>query len=251
MPHFKTETFSHRNAAGGVLQAKLKININSAGEFYCTPEPDLLEVIRSIPGGCGISHTDTKLFSTEFELLKDRINEGLKLLSTPVTKVEHVIRYNIESKVKFAMTPDGEIFPNGYFHKEARWLKSDALYGGLHACQQAKGGYALVIGAEALEKTTIQCGGHQKISYRHYYKGESHLGTENPAQKLNSWVGVGLDAKTSREMPYSDEAALFFFDLMMSMAKISKVIQEGVGTQEGLDRLIANNVKLLGARHEI
>ena len=46
--------------------------------------------------------------------------------------------------------------------------------------------------------------------------------------------------KNFKEIPYSDESALFFYNLMLSMARISKMIQEHTFNQENLIRLIAS-----------
>ena len=167
----------------------------------------------------------------------------------PTVKKEPVILYNIESHVSFAEDEDGNIFPNAGY-QGAKWVHSEEnrlMYGGHHASQPSNGGYSLTIGAIAKLKITYSYGGSEKIEYENYYKGESHLGNKNPAQRLNSWCSFTL-GKNPKEMPYSDEAAEFFYNLMYGMAKLSQMIQNNTFDQTELFRLIASNNNLLIGR---
>ena len=63
------------------------------------------------------------------------------------------------------------------------------------------------------------------------------MGNQNPAQMLNSWTAFTLP-DNAKEIPYTNEAALFFHNLMFGMAKISKQIQEATFQQNNLLELI-------------
>ena len=118
------------------------------------------------------------------------------------------------------------------------------MYGCHHASNPSYGGYNLTIGARALLKKTIIYGEIKKIKYESYYKGESHLGHDNPAQLLNSWCSISLP-EDCKEIPYTDEAALFFHNLIFGMAQLSKRIQEHTFDQKNLLELISKGTGLL------
>jgi hypothetical protein len=154
-----------------------------------------------------------------------------------------VIRYNIESHVAFAADVNGNIFPNSRF-AGAEWSDKDGRYGGHVATCPSRGGYTLTIGAKAFLKTVYRYGDNEKVEYEYYYKGGSHLKHDNPAELLNSWTSFSL-GDGAKEIPYSDEAALFFHDLMLGMAKLSKLVQDNTFDQSGLSELIESGSRLL------
>jgi hypothetical protein len=255
MPHFKTETLGYSDHEKTDL-LKVKISINSDGEFYCDPPP-VLEMFFEPFADLGrhsqevrVTHVGgkRKVISPSYTALKSALSDALSKRLEPEIKTEPVIRFNIESHVSFALDDEGEIYPNCTFPGTHWPATADKRYGGHHATNPSRGGYCLAVGAQALMKTTKVYGSVEKVSYSPYYKGESHLGNENPAQKLNSWCSFSLP-KDAREIPYTDESALFFYDLMMGMARLTKMIQDRTFDNDALLQLIQTSSvsNLLGA----
>ena len=122
--------------------------------------------------------------------------------------------------------------------------KAEGTYGDHHATEPAHGGYSLTVGAKALLKTTYSYGGQDRVEYTDYYKDGGHLGHENPAERLNSWVCFSL-GENPKEIPYSDEAAEFFFNLMYGMAKLAQMIQGKTFKQEDLLKLVFSGKYLM------
>jgi hypothetical protein len=248
MPHFKTENLGYIDHER-TQPLKIKISINADGEFYCDPPEELslffkpssefLRDYRSVR--VGIMRGRTKLISSNYTDLKKALSTALAQHLEPTIESETVIRFNIESHIMFAIGDDGELYPNCYY-PGTRWpdRSLEDRFGRHHAQAPARGGYSLSIGAVALTKTTKTYGTIKKVTYKPYYKGESHLGNDNPAQKLNSWCGISIP-EGAREIPYTDEAALFFYDLMMGMARLSKMIQDHTFETESLLQLIENS----------
>jgi len=127
------------------------------------------------------------------------------------------------------------------------------MYGNHHASNQSDGGYSLTIGARALKKITWTQGRKVTVEYESYYgvdeNGDelSHHETDHPAGRLNSWCSFYLN-DDCKEIPYTDDAARFFNDLMLGMAKLSKLIQERTFDQENLMKLIALKTPLLAPK---
>ena len=247
MPKFKDVEFVAKNDAGAVDKFKVSVEISATGAFY-TYIPDKLRA--SFPENhiaCG-RRGRQGFFSTvgvaTFDELVKTIETAHKDFMKPTVTDEPVILYNIESHVSFAVDEEGRIFPNASY-PGAEWLHDERKeYGGHDSGNRSEGGYSLAVGAHAMLKKTTTYGDKSHVSYKYYYKDGHHLGHDNPAEKLNSWCSFSLpdDAK---EMPYSDEAALFFHGLMMAMAELNRRIQEFTKTPDRLALTIAKHKAVL------
>lgn len=245
MPHLKTERikFSSKMSDIGVSYETVKISVSKDGLFYTNLES---EYRIAVQGVMDERHPDSdkkiKVSSGSLESLIASLKKIFEVHYSPEITEEAVIIYNIESHVSFVENDKGEIFPNRCYGKGAQW-RSEARFGEHHASQPSNNGYSLTIGAKAKIKTTYKYGSSKKVEYKDYYKGGSHLGVENPAQRLNSWCSFTLN--NFKEIPYSDESAEFFYNLLYGMAKISKMIQDTTFDQAKLLKLIESGNGLL------
>ena len=238
MPHFKTETFAHVNSAGTRMQVKVKVNVNAAGLFYCEV-PEELRTIRT-----------WKLEYKAYGDLRDEIKRMLKAVMEVEVKEEIIIRYNIESHVSFATDEHGNIFPNASF-PGASWKKDNSSMYGSHSANTAcMDGYSLTVGAECYIKETHSYGEKKTVKYKLWHGDDSHGDSMHPARLLNSWACVNLRETRSKEIPYSDEAALFFHNFMHGMAELSRKIQEATFDQDKLQSLIASGSQFLLTKQE-
>lgn len=238
MPHFKRVDFTAKNKADVVDKFTLSIEVDSRGTFY-THVPDKLRVSFNEDdvnvyrvhgrGRAGFFVTSASTFAE----LSKRIEKAHEEFMRPTVKKEPVILFNIESHVAFALTKDGKIFPNAGY-PGAEWPRKDTSYGEHHASNPVNGGYSLTVGAKAMLKTTTTYGDKSASQYSYYYgKENDHFSQTDPAARLNSWSAVNLP-EDAREMPYTDEAATFFFNLLKSMAELNRRIQEFTNTPEKL-----------------
>ena len=232
MPHFKRVEFIAQNRAEAVDKFTVSIEIRSNGTFYAHV-PDKLRVSFSEDDidlrerqRKGFFVTSAFTFAELVCVIKKAHDEFME----PTVKEEPVILFNIESHVSFALTKDGKIFPNAGY-PGAEWPRKEKSYGDHNANDPSEGGYSLTVGAKAMLKKTTTYGDKSEVEYSYYYKGKSHLDRDNPAQLLNSWCSMILP-EDPREMPYSDEAALFFFGLLQAMAELNSRVQEFTNTPE-------------------
>jgi len=242
MPYLKTETitFSSKMSDFGIGKEKVKIFVNNSGKFYTILNKKYESSIQQNMNK-EIKNEKINIFADSMEQLLSDLKKIFEFHYSPEVIKEPVIIYNIESHVSFAENENGEIFPNAGFNG-TKW-NHDVKYGKHSSSDRSKNGYSLTIGAQAKMKIIYKYGDNEKIEYENYYKGESHLGNSNPAQKLNSWCSFSLEK--FKEIPYSDEAAEFFYNLMFGMAKISKMIQESTFEQEKLLNIIADKNTIL------
>ncbi|MBK3780431.1 hypothetical protein G3A43_09350 [Paraburkholderia aspalathi] len=222
--------------------------VDSNGLFTLTLPDHLSEVASSMTLPAGVSwdraRVHTRLQGKVLEALKKAVTEVLKAFVSPEVTVERVIRYNVESHVSFAEDANGNIFPNGSF-PDAQWVDRDH-YGEHHATNAAPGGYSLVIGARVCDKRTIRHGDAVKVDYAHV--STDHSGNPNdPLSLLNGWAAFSLPEHGTKDMPYSDEAALFFHRMMLNMAELSRNVQTFMNDEPRLFSAIKNGQLLLGA----
>jgi len=219
----------------------IPVKVNSQGMFYAHVPAFLKDAIK----GSGLRlyntkkrearETDYDVYAETFAELEQGFARATRAFLTPERKVEHVIRFNIELHVSFSVDPNGETGRNAIGEKLS-WVPDEA-FGGHYAQKPAKGGYSVCVGARAKTKTTLKYGKHKIVKYTDYYAGGSHLGNENPAQKLNSWCSFSLPGD-AREIPYSDEAALFFDRMMRGVVDLARLFHSHFGTNEDVQRSI-------------
>lgn len=248
MAKVKTHSIFH-NYRGrlGYVEEKLDIQVNADGEFYLVLPARIkpyFEVGRTYHNDgqrirCANNRVyNPSIYSTSMQALIGLCEEALNEVCKPDKTEELVIRYNISSHVSFALTADGEIIQNAGMTPDAEWLDDRMRYGNLHATNPSRGGYSLTIGAGVFIKETTKVGGREHIQY-HRQQGAK----DSPTYLLNSWLCFSLP-DGCKEIPYSDDAALFFNNLLMGMAKLSKLIQDATFEEEHLLKAIESTTPL-------
>jgi len=252
MPRIKTIfVYQHKDTPEAFRKGlRVTVFVNVKGEFYCDLSAEMRLPLRNVfkASQLGVVNKDKNTvrgFADTLESRQGGIQEAFTQYTKPTVKQEPVIRYNIESHVNFAIDENQNIFPNAGY-PGAEWIgkKADGMFGDHHATEPAPGGYSLTVGAKALLKTTYSYGSQDKVKYEAYYKDGHHFGQENPAERLNSWVSFSL-GDNPKEIPYSDEAAEFFFNLMYGMAKLAQMIQGKTFKQEDLLKLVFSGKYLM------
>lgn len=250
MSVFKTEEIKI-DTVFGAQYVKVKIMISSQGLFYANIEDEMHDAAQGALKNREDYEFSNKgqlrIISKTYEDIIGKIKRVCKAFLEPqVTKIP-VIRYNIESHVAFAQDKEGGIYPNARY-PGSKWPNVDSpqwtMFGGHSSSNIAKGGYSLTVGAIAQLKTIYKYGDKEKIEYSKYYGHSNYPDKDNPAERLNSWCSFDL-GYSPKEIPYTDEAAEFFYNLMYGIAKLSKMIQESTFEQTRLLQLIANSTKNL------
>lgn len=247
MPRVKKYTFEVSIGDGlGTVRADVVFHVNAAGQFYCRVPVvvlDYFSVGELYQNGvkCRSNKDQLTLYANTLGALEDIIVVAIRACNTPEVTTEYVIQYNLESHISFAETQDGTVHPNAQ-SGGAQWSDGDTkkMYGGHYASNKNEGGYSLTIGAMAMVKVTSKVGERVSVKYNRYYKSGNHFDTSAPSGLLNSWTGFSLP-KNPKEIPYTEEAALFFHNLMLGMARLSKQIQEATFDQSNLLAAIQSN----------
>lgn len=137
---------------------------------------------------------------------------------------ELVICYQIDNGISYYKSGDGEIFPNGgfvrnYAKDEGKWC------GDLHATQRS-GTYSIGLGARVYEKRTLTRVSGVTTDYEVTYGGGSHFDQDTWLQKLNQFPALTIDPGSCPEMPYTEDAARFFYQTILGICQISDRMRE-------------------------
>lgn len=246
MAFLKNNKYQRETGAGGFERIEAKISVSVDGYFTTRIDEKYRDCAKGVLEFDAIER-DTRhgTFRISFNSLDD-LDQGIDLIlakyCNPEVKRENIIRYKIETSVNFAENKKGEMAQNAgkdgfsWEYKGKERFKDDIQ----------RNPYHIKVYARALVKTTKRFGQHKTVAYACYYAGGSHLGNENPAQKLNAWTNIGIsDKEQANEIPYSDQSALFFNDLIWGIVKLAKLIQDHTFNKNDLFKTITSKQKLL------
>lgn len=246
---------------GEWLSFDSSIYVDSTGVFSCTYPEYLQDCVSSLARAEGVEWERKvqskgfvwRVYGLNLQKLKDFLKAALFAFATPAVEREPVIRYNVKSQVAFVQAGD-EIYADGYGaganyegqdpdRPRGRWV-SEPFYGQHVSNTPARGGYSIIVGAEACMKVKTTFGDKVKVTYERW-QGPS----DGAGHKLNQWQGFILNDKDTQEIPYTEEAALFFNNMMYSIAKLAKQLHDHLGSPERVQLAIAQGSKnLLGVK---
>lgn len=215
-----------------------QININADGEFYTKLPDELADVI------VGTSHMTCKggkCFAKTFDSLRSELNTQISCIVAPEVVQEHVILYWVLPSVSFCTdgTPDSEIYRNGSEVPNRDYHWCDEKKYRRRSCQwcNSTGGMGFYIGAVARIKTTTKLHNRDKVEY---LNSDNELANKT----LNAWC-LGLVPSNANEMPYSDEAALFFDHAIRQIVEASRKVVDFLDDRQKLIYAIENGNNLL------
>lgn len=237
MPRFKKVDFCFMN--GEVEESFIAdVRINADGQFYCEVPGQIGELIRHAKLDrvfCAYKadgHIQI-IYAKDYESLITAIRNAIRETRKPEITETQVIRYRIDVNASVAVDDQGNVCPNAGW-PNAKWLLSEAF-----GQSGAGSPQSLSVQACAMTKKVMRYpGGRTEVKYDLYYAGGDHHGQTNPAGLLNAWNGQIYSDK-AKEIPYSDESALFFHRLLLGITQLILMIQTATFEQKDLLETIA------------
>lgn len=223
--------------------------------FIVLPEwlMDNVKALAALPENKFVN-TDTnrvgnpRATSRQLEPLKAVVTKALEDYSKPEVKTELVILYVKHTQATAWLLESGEFVQNGGYDKNLDMMSTPGVRGWqpefkLNATNDSAPGYSVLMGACVYTKVTMTRGS----SVTHSYSGIGYDGAfrdpQNPARLLNAFVGIHFPAKLGvcsdaysgfrgmevKEMPYSEEAAMFFVNMQMGLVNMAYKIEKFFG----------------------
>lgn len=251
--------FYHKTDNGEEREIVSKVTVTQDGIFHIMIPDDLVSSIEAIlPKGCYIkqvlrqvkqaSMLPRKMTRREkvikyqvsgpsLDDCKRAVGAGLRdWLKCEVTE-ETVIRYGKRTMTTYWKMPDGAIYANGYeCRNDSNYVTDGPDHnphnGGWHGCLDAtthNAGYMVSLFASIQKKTTYTRGGIVEHKYsRPDFDNFSH---ETWGERLNCFVGLREDGGFMQdgvgceEMPYTEDAAKFFYEMLIGMCAFADKIE--------------------------
>jgi hypothetical protein len=245
---------------------KATVSVTSKGEFAIHIPEDLIpackELAESEPRvSVEERKKGTAVYSHDKTLAVDLISRAIRIFAKADITTEIVICYEHDSEGKYVVGPHGEIATDGY--------DADENYGRSHSSnERLKDGwrwsekehhafgnrsvFKFGIGAQVYKKTTMKRTTGTTIKYEIYWgESASHFDRKTYCQRLNSFdVSFGLSSgnnqySTHNEIPYTEDAAKFFFDAMVALCSISERVKNFFGDTKTLQKAIESRASLM------
>lgn len=254
--------FHHKNETGETLEFTSSVTLDQDGTFNVSIPDELYETARAL---CEKIEHRASAWMTKPPTAKQHRVSGSRLddvkrfikaamadhLKCEVT-TERVIVYGHSLKVSYSKAVDGSVHANGYIARAATGARGDEGYGKhcgeLNATAHAPL-YSVGLGAKVFDRVTYIRASGKKVEYKRPEFPGSHFNHDSPGKLLNAFAGLGIDPGRSgtEEMPYSDEAALFFYDAMIAMCKLAEQVKAFLGDRKTLMLAIEKRANLLPA----
>lgn len=242
MPSLPSKKFQFKNKAGDELNFTSTVTVDSEGIFRMTIPVELEEVAHSALKGNhdGVSINQSPKTLGIYAKTLDTCRKYIAIICNEYLEcdvtTENMILYATDIKVSYCKVND-TFYPNGRIAGENyKW------YGKLSATYPANY-FTIGIAARIYEKKTFKRALSTKIEYKSITTDHTNKGTY--FELLNGICGLYINTTACKEMPYTEEAAKFFYETMMSMCKLADRLETFFSDEDNIHKAITNNSSFL------
>lgn len=223
-------------ASGEGFTLKGDINVDTAGKFYFKLEQDHIPFAqRYIKDGIKLEsnhelyidgRNKNNLYSDNLTTLESALKTICYQFAQSGIKEELVIRYYISNTMVYFKETDGNIFPT----KTDAGKNADGEWVGERGTFQSEKGFSLIVHAQVSCKitqsgsTTIKYvwpGHNETIGDIYNEHGDLTGNKYEFMHRLNRFVSTWNDEKDLKEMPYTEQRAKFFYELLLGMCRLA------------------------------
>jgi len=251
MPKLKTMTFRADAQTGDKLEFKSDLSVDSEGVFSATIPEEVFDSLRTIRGRGEFADVDVgqprryyRASAPTLDVLKKAIKAAMDEHLAVEVITDRVIVYGYTTDVNAYEDGDGTLHANGYIGDDVvgRWHPMGRNMSPHNPASHFQVGLA----AAVMDKITYRRQRSERVEYKRPVWEHSHLEFPTYASKLNAFVGIRLRRpEAMSQMPYTEEAAKFFYDAMIGLCMLGKRIHEFFGDEEQVQLAIAGSANLL------
>ncbi len=267
MPKLKTHKFYVKNKANDKIEFDADVTVNSSGVFAVTfPDEYLLDVSANLLSGCAVTKP-RKHHRVESHSMDDAIQsirEGLKsLLDTKVTH-ELVILYRYATECHYAKDSEtGQVYPNAGIAVEETgkpyegadspigWAENGASKATSSSIFDKRDPYSISLQATVKRKTTYTSRNNTRVEYFSptlpldmHDNNFDTLELGKYGEHLAGFTRVTLK-EGDPELPYTEDAARFFLDAMLSLCALSDRLSTFFADPASINNAITNQSRML------
>lgn len=244
MPKFqKVELTAHPYTGIDDHRICVQINVDAKGVFSCVPLPFMAEIIEQLDAdlsgifknGSKINDNGAKIYNPVYDNLIADLKLLLNHYAIPEVSERLMIAYKVISDASFVQDEQNNIHRNGSVlntnNQLWRW------FGGLNTIdsgRRTKDAYMMGVGAQVVVETTKRYSNDVVlVSYR--FPEKNHPSMTPAIENLNGWCGLKGLLQSSPQayknnhielIEYTEQAAVFFDEMMWRMAEVSNRLAE-------------------------
>lgn len=249
MAKLKDHKFYMRSATDEELRFTSVVTVDKEGCFHLSIPDELEDVARAMLKGMA-SYTLTRprqslrLSGTDLDACENFIKRIMDEYLACDVKEELVIVYGALMKVGYAKSRDDDtIGPNGYSVSKTNCAdpRDFDWCGDLHASNRSEF-YTVGVAAEVRKKITYTRASVVKHEYKWPDYPNNHGVSDHPGERLNSFTSITVNPKKLKEMPYTDAAALFFYEMMLGMCHLADRFEMFFSDEDAIKHAIDHGV---------
>lgn len=247
MPKFKTIEITRANKTGEKRSEQFDIHVDAYGEFYTAPPEDVLNAAISMPLVCGATvhsprrNARERIACSTFEGLVQNLVAAMDETMAVDITTERVIVYTHQAQLSLWQDADGSLHANGCIGNDShenggRWNDAGA---GISATNKP-GHFSIGLAAWVFDKVTYQRPNAQRLEFNIPAWEHSHLDYSTWGAKLNGFLlARPLYPESFSCMPYTEDAAEFFYRSIIGMADVGISLHEFFGDKSNIHDAIA------------
>ena len=259
MPKLEKELIVARSKTGQRYSDYSDFYVSTRGKFSAVIPTDLHETARNVkrPNGVYVERDPRsrklRVWANDMHACWQFLQKCAHTFVECDAHVERVILYRAPIDITYWQNPDGSLAPCGKIQD-----KDGQFKGNLNATQRSAS-FRVGFGAVVRDKVTYTSpyGTRDIYVYPPHTKNEVPKGTPLPEDnpwvgKLNSFVGLDFSVTSEgrhgewEEMPFSETAAAFFYEVLMEMCHMADRMAEFFGSREKVMQAIeTGGAKLL------
>ena len=258
MPALPDQNVRARAKDGTTFGAKCATHVDVEGRFTVAV-PEALEALalellsgRSVKSyafkelaNVSLTKSHGKLRATggDLKAITNALNKLAEIHLTVEEKTERFIVYRASLQAAFWLRPDGTMTGNGGGESGGSWWNPKTKQAAIHATEKAN---QVSVGfvAKAFDCTTYTRPSGDTTRWREV----DHDDADKSAGLLNKFTTIHIEnpaADCYERMPYTPEAAEYFYKLMLAICSMAKALDEFTADKPRLQAAIASGTQLL------
>jgi hypothetical protein len=230
--------YMEKGKTGETIAFTSSVIVTAEGRFYMSIPQELSKAANTLEFPKETHRGKLRIYGDSLNQCKRMVKETIAEHLSCTTERSLVILYEFISTCNFVKNSEGEIFTNGnYCPNDYTWMNHEERYG--------KGNDDFLLGfrAQVFRRLKHSRPASEQIEYEDVSSDPEDEQLGEWGKKLNEFC-VGKLQDHGQEMPYTEEMAKRFYEMMMRLCALSDKLSEIFSDPETL-QLSMSNVLML------
>ena len=227
----KPITFRAQAATGETMSFKAETTVGQDGTFHLVIPDEMETAASALASRPPHARTVTVGRPRERLLVSAReLDAATRFVEAALTEhlacdvtTERDIVYGTHIRVSYVKDENGDFHPNGCYAPRAPGQEGEHRWRGtLSGAANTDPFYTIGLVARVFDKVTYRRPTSSKVEFKPVYDNS----TDTFLNRLNGFVGLAVQPGALKEMPYSEEAAKFFYETMLGLCRLADRMTE-------------------------